>query len=72
MRSPEILAPARMPVAAGKNIEKTLKKFCPSENWGGKFSLKVSPGRDSKDLINFYPESDDYTGRIYDFRNTAF
>ena len=29
LRSPEIFAPARMPVAAGKKTEKTPKKFWP-------------------------------------------
>ena len=30
-KSPEIFEPARIPVAAGKKIEKTVKKFSPSE-----------------------------------------
>lgn len=36
-RSPEILAPARMPVAAGKKIEKTEKNVSPRKS-GPKFS----------------------------------
>ena len=43
LRSPEMLAPARMPVAAGKKMEKTLKKVSFSEKSGGKFSLNNSP-----------------------------
>ncbi|CAN8004674.1 unnamed protein product, partial [Ixodes hexagonus] len=37
--SPEMFAPARIPVAAGKKMEKTLKKVSPSLNPGRKFSM---------------------------------
>lgn len=42
-KSPEILAPARIPVAAGKNIENTEKKSWPSRKSGCKFSANTSP-----------------------------
>lgn len=45
-RSPEILAPARMPVAEGKKMENMPKKL-PSgpRQLGTKFSAKISAGR---------------------------
>lgn len=45
-RSPEILAPARMPVAEGKKMENMPKKL-PSGpcQLGTKFSAKISAGR---------------------------
>lgn len=39
-RSPEMLAPARMPVAAGKKIAKTEKKVSPLKS-GSKFSTRI-------------------------------
>lgn len=42
-KSPEMLAPARMPVAAGKKMAKTEKKVSPSRKSGGKFSMKIFP-----------------------------
>lgn len=39
-RSPEMLAPARMPVAAGKNMENTEKNVS-SRKLGVKFSKKI-------------------------------
>lgn len=41
LRSPEILAPAKIPVAAGKKMENTEKNSSPLKS-GRKFSLKVS------------------------------
>ena len=41
-RSPDMLAPARMPVAAGKNMENTEKKLFPSVNAGLRFSINTS------------------------------
>lgn len=43
LRSPEILAPAKIPVAAGKKMANTEKKFSPSVNLGPKFSTKIVP-----------------------------
>lgn len=43
LRSPEILAPAKIPVAAGKKMANTEKKFSPSVNLGPKFSTKTVP-----------------------------
>ena len=40
-RSPEMFAPARIPVAAGKNMEKTEKKPFPSRKSGFKFCKKT-------------------------------
>ena len=42
-KSPDILAPARIPVAAGKNMENTEKKLLPSRNDGPKFSVNTEP-----------------------------
>lgn len=42
-RSPEMLAPARMPVAAGKNMENTEKNDSPLPKLGVKFSKKILP-----------------------------
>lgn len=42
-RSPEMLAPARMPVAAGKNMENTEKNDSPLRKSGVKFSKKILP-----------------------------
>lgn len=39
-RSPEMLAPAKMPVAAGKKMEKTEKSVSPRKS-GPKFSAKM-------------------------------
>lgn len=39
-RSPEMLAPAKMPVAAGKKMEKTEKNVCPRKS-GPKLSAKM-------------------------------
>ena len=41
-RSPEIFAPARMPVAAGKKMANTEKKVSSSRKSGPKFSLNIS------------------------------
>lgn len=44
-RSPEILAPARMPVAEGKKMENMPKKLPPGpRQLGTKFSAKISAG----------------------------
>lgn len=40
-KSPEMLAPARIPVAAGKKMANTEKKFSLSRKSGGKFSKKI-------------------------------
>ena len=42
-KSPEMLAPANIPVAAGKKMANTEKKLLLSLNDGPKFSLKSSP-----------------------------
>jgi hypothetical protein len=47
-RSPEILAPAKIPVAAGKNTAKTEKKLSPSLNCGVKLSKNTEPRRKIK------------------------
>ena len=44
-KSPEMFDPARIPVAAGKNIEKTVKKFSLSEKSDHKFSARKSVRR---------------------------
>lgn len=41
LRSPEMLAPAKIPVAAGKNMANTEKKVSPSRKTGRKFSAKI-------------------------------
>lgn len=46
-RSPEMLAPARMPVAAGKKMAKTEKKVSPRKS-GTKFSSRMPAAEDSK------------------------
>lgn len=46
-RSPEMLAPARMPVAAGKKMAKTEKKVSPRKS-GNKLSTKMSPEEDGE------------------------
>lgn len=38
-----MLAPARIPVAAGKKMEKTEKKSSPARKSGVKFSIKILP-----------------------------
>lgn len=40
-KSPEMLAPARIPVAAGKKMANTEKNVSPSLNAGVKFSKKI-------------------------------
>lgn len=40
-KSPEILAPARIPVAAGKKMENTEKNDSPFRKSGVKFSKKI-------------------------------
>ena len=40
-RSPEMLAPARIPVAAGKKMAKTEKNVCPSRKPGTKLASNV-------------------------------
>lgn len=45
-RSPEIFAPARIPVAAGKKIANTEKKVSSSRKSGPKFSLNISATED--------------------------
>jgi hypothetical protein len=52
LRSPEILAPARTPVAAGKNIANTEKKLLPSVKCGPKFTEKLSSERKTPVLKN--------------------
>lgn len=47
-RSPEMLAPARMPVAAGKKMAKTEKNVC-SRKSGPMFSHMIEP--DGKEEI---------------------
>lgn len=44
-RSPEMLAPARMPVAAGKKMAKTEKKVFCSRKSGPMFSHMIEPDR---------------------------
>lgn len=46
-RSPEMLAPARMPVAAGKKMAKTEKKVSPLKS-GIKFSSMIPAVKDRK------------------------
>lgn len=41
-RSPEIFAPARIPVAAGKKMANTEKKVSSSRKSGPKFSVNIS------------------------------
>ena len=45
-KSPDIFAPARMPVAAGKNMANTEKKPLPSLKSGPKLSTKTSPEKE--------------------------
>jgi hypothetical protein len=40
-KSPEILAPAKIPVAAGKNMANTEKNECPSRKSGPKLVVNV-------------------------------
>lgn len=40
-KSPEMLAPARIPVAAGKKMANTEKNVWPSRKSGGKFSMNI-------------------------------
>lgn len=40
-RSPEMFAPARIPVAAGKKMAKTEKNVSPSRKFGEKFSAMM-------------------------------
>ena len=42
-RSPDMLAPARIPVAAGKKMENTEKNDSPSRKSGPQLSLKTLP-----------------------------
>lgn len=48
-RSPEMLAPARIPVAAGKKMAKTEKNVSPRKS-GPMFSHMTEPGRREEDL----------------------
>lgn len=41
LRSPEIFAPARIPVAAGKKTANTEKKSCSEEKCGPKLSRNI-------------------------------
>lgn len=43
-----MLAPARIPVAAGKKMANTEKKVSPSRKSGGKFSMKIFALRGKK------------------------
>ena len=56
LRSPEMLAPARIPVAAGKKTAKTVKKLCsvPSNlrKSGRKFPANVSPTTTPSSVID--------------------
>ena len=45
-RSPEMFAPARIPVAAGKKMAKTEKNVCPSRKPGTKFVRNVDTETD--------------------------
>lgn len=45
-RSPEMFAPARIPVAAGKKMANTEKKVSSSRKSGPKFSLNISATED--------------------------
>lgn len=40
-KSPEMLAPARIPVAAGKKIAKTVKNVSPSRKSGAKLAMNI-------------------------------
>lgn len=46
VRSPEMLAPARIPVAAGKKMANTEKNVSPSLNSGPKFSKRMAAVRE--------------------------
>ena len=55
-RSPEILAPARIPVAAGKNMANTEKKDSPFLKSGPRLVTKTSAKKinvKKKEMINF-------------------
>ena len=43
-RSPDMLAPAKIPVAAGKKMEKTEKNVSPRKS-GPRFSNMIEPGK---------------------------
>lgn len=45
LRSPEMLAPARIPVADGKKMENIPKKLPPCLHSGTKFWTKMSAGK---------------------------
>ena len=47
-KSPEMLAPARIPVAAGKKMANTEKKLSPALKSGGKFSKKIFAVRERR------------------------
>ena len=50
-KSPEMLAPARMPVAAGKKMAKTEKKDSAPLKLGGKFSMNMLAAKKKKTHI---------------------
>lgn len=50
-KSPEMLAPAKIPVAAGKNMENTEKNDSPFLKSGGKFSKKIFTVKKNKEKI---------------------
>lgn len=50
-RSPEIFAPARIPVAAGKKMANTEKKVSSSRKSGPKFSLNISAVENKISLV---------------------
>lgn len=50
LRSPEILAPARIPVAAGKKMAKTEKNVSPSRKYGRKFSFAMDSVLDRDEM----------------------
>lgn len=49
-KSPEMFAPARTPVAAGKKMAKTEKKLCSFVKCGTKFVENVSSKREKKNF----------------------
>lgn len=54
VRSPEMLAPARIPVAAGKKMANTEKNVSPSLNSGPKFSKRMAAVREKNQERRIY------------------
>lgn len=62
-RSPEMLAPAKIPVAAGKKMENTEKNVCPRKS-GPMFSIIIAPEEDNKEIYRSEDNIEQKTNKL--------